>query len=105
MQYANRACAAANLGSNAIARRNSRCASRLPSESKPVHVGEPEVIAVPSIQVLCRLPLHALALDGSQFRLDSGSDHRGDLVLYHEDVREIAVPALGPDVIPRCSIN
>ena len=56
-------------------------------------------VIVPGVEVLGPLDARALVLEVLQLRHDGGGDAVGDLVLYVEDVLQLAVEALGPDVV------
>src|SRR3954447_23373759 len=53
---------------------------------------------IPGIQARRRLAMRAKILRRVNLRLDRGDDALGDLVLHREDVDELAVVALGPEM-------
>ena len=56
------------------------------------------LIGLPSVKPLRRFAQNALLFGLGQRRLDDPGDAGGNLVLYGEDVAEVAVVAIGPDV-------
>src|SRR5215831_21003450 len=66
----------------------------------PVLVEMPQaaLIGFPTIKPFRRLSQHALLLGLGQRWLDDPRDAGGNLVLHGEDVAEIAVVAIGPDM-------
>ncbi|MEI9924273.1 MAG: hypothetical protein WDN50_12740 [Bradyrhizobium sp.] len=60
---------------------------------------------IPGVEIVDRPGLDSHALCRDQLRLDCGSDARSYLVLQREDIGEIAVVALSPDVISRHRIH
>src|SRR6516162_396981 len=63
-----------------------------------VHMPEATLTIVPSAHVLRPLCDYALAFCAGERWLDRGDDTRGDVVLYCEDVNQISVVTLGPEV-------
>ena len=63
-----------------------------------MHVPEATLAIIPRTHVLRSLPDNALALSAGQRWLDRGGDTRGDVVLHREDVSQIAVVTLGPEM-------
>ena len=53
---------------------------------------------IPGIEAARRLVLRAKTFGGIEMRLDRGNDRLGDLVLHGEDVGDVAVVALGPQM-------
>ena len=68
-------------------------------------VPQTTVTQVPRIQVLGGLAPRALALDLRQFGFDRAGDGQGDLVLQVEDVCQLAVVALRPNVVAVAGID
>src|SRR5215470_15444522 len=64
----------------------------------PVHMPEPALTVIPRAHVLRPLRDDALAFGARQRRLDSGGDARSDVVLHREDVGEIPVVSLSPEM-------
>ena len=56
------------------------------------------MVTFPGVEALGRLARGASALPAVERRLDRRRDARGDLVLYGEDVGEVAVVTLGPEM-------
>src|SRR6516164_3490288 len=63
-----------------------------------VHMPEAALAIIPGAHVLRPFRDHALALGAGQRRLDRGGDTRGDVVLHREDVCQIPVVTLGPEM-------
>src|SRR5215469_4799863 len=63
-----------------------------------VHMPEPALTIIPSAHVLRPLRDYALALGARQRRLDSGGDARSDVVLHREDIGQVAVVSLSPEM-------
>ena len=63
-----------------------------------VEVPKPALVGLPGIEPFRRLAQHALLLGLGQRGSMTPGDARGDLVLDGEDVAEVAVVALGPDM-------
>src|ERR1700730_15196549 len=63
-----------------------------------VHVPEAALAIIPGAHVLRPLRDYPLALGAGQRWLDRGGDTRGDVVLHREDVSQIAVVTLGPEM-------
>src|SRR5215471_7708016 len=63
-----------------------------------VHMPEPALTIIPRAHVLRPLRDDTLAFRARQRRLDSGGDARSDVVLHREDVGQIAVVSLGPEM-------
>src|SRR5439155_8434729 len=53
---------------------------------------------IPGTHVLRSLPDNALALSAGQCWLNRGGDARGDVVLHGEDIGQIAVITVGPEM-------
>ena len=64
-----------------------------------VQVPEAALIALPGIKAFRRLTQSALALADGKLRLYRGYDGKGDLILHGKYIFQVAVIALGPDVI------
>src|SRR5262249_26084358 len=63
-----------------------------------VHMPEAALAIIPGVHVLRPRRDYALAFGAGQRWLDRGDDARGDVVLHREDVSQIPVVALGPEV-------
>src|SRR5215472_11358424 len=63
-----------------------------------VHMPEPALTIIPRAHVLWPLRDDTLAFRARQRRLDSGGDARSDVVLHREDVCQISVITLGPEI-------
>src|SRR5438309_11338305 len=59
---------------------------------------EAALATLPGADVLRPLRDYALAFGAGQRRLDRGDDTRGDVVLHREDVGQISVVTLGPEM-------
>src|SRR6516165_4003600 len=70
-----------------------------------VYVPEAALAIIPGAHVLRPLRDNALAFGAGQRWLDRGGDTRGDVVLHREDVSQIAVVTLGPEMGPGGSID
>src|SRR6516162_208998 len=58
----------------------------------------PGFLEFPRVEALRGLARGAFALAAVECRLDRRRDARGDLVLYSEDVGQVAIVALGPEM-------
>src|SRR4029077_4474090 len=63
-----------------------------------VHMPEPALAIIPGAHVLGTLCDYALGLSAGQCWLDRGGDTRGDVVLHCEDVGQIPVVTLRPEM-------
>src|SRR6266436_9126387 len=63
-----------------------------------VHMPEAALAIIPGAHVLGPLRDYTLAFGAGQRWLDRGDDTRGDVVLHREDVGQISVVALGPEM-------
>src|SRR6516162_1848319 len=63
-----------------------------------VHMPEAPLAIIPGTHVLRPFRDYALAFGAGQRWLDRGDDTRGDVVLHREDVSDIPVVALGPQM-------
>src|SRR5215469_2802868 len=63
-----------------------------------VHMPEPALTIIPRAHVLRPLRDDALAFRARQRRFDSGGDARSDVVLHREDIGQISVVTLGPEM-------
>src|SRR5262245_24638986 len=63
-----------------------------------VHMPEPALAIIPRAHVLRPLRDYALAFGARQRRFDSGGDPRSDVVLHHEDIGQVAVVSLSPQM-------
>src|SRR6266446_1352904 len=63
-----------------------------------VHMPEATLAIIPGAHVLRPLRDYALAFGAGQRWLDRGGDTRGDVVLNREDVSQIAVVTLSPEM-------
>src|SRR6516225_4021876 len=63
-----------------------------------VHMPEAALAIIPGAHVLRPFRDHALALGTGQRRLDRGGDTGGDVVLHSEDVGQVPVVTLGPEM-------
>src|SRR6516165_2131985 len=70
-----------------------------------VHMPEAALAIIPGAHVLRPLCDYALAFGARQRRLDRGDDTRGDVVLHREDVSQIPVVTLGPEMDPGSCID
>ena len=72
-----------------------------------VLIGMPKaaLIIFPGIEAFRRFAQRTLTLAAGQLRLDGGDDGMGQLVLDGEDVFQVAVIALGPDMLVLSSID
>ena len=61
---------------------------------------QPTLVGSPGVEAAGRLAHRALLLGLGDGRSDRGGDRLRDLVLHREDVDEVTVVALGPDVLP-----
>src|SRR6516162_6159090 len=68
------------------------------SSSALVHMPEAALAIIPGAHVLRPFCDYALAFGAGQCWLDRGDDTRGDVVLHREDVGQISVVALGPEM-------
>ena len=64
-----------------------------------IHVPKAALIPVPGVQRFRRFQSRTLAFDIGEFRLDRSGDCARDLVLQREDVLEVAVISLCPEVL------
>src|SRR5215510_2405082 len=64
----------------------------------PVRMPEPALTVIPRAHVLRPLRDDALAFGARQRRLDSGGDARSDVVLHREDIGQVAVVSLSPEM-------
>src|SRR6516165_2236931 len=65
-----------------------------------VHMPEAALAIIPGAHVLRPLCDYALAFGAGERRLDRGDHTRGDVVLHREDVSQIPVVTLGPEMGP-----
>src|SRR5215472_9155914 len=63
-----------------------------------VHMPEPALTIIPGAHVLRPLRDYALAFGARQRRLDSGGDARSDVVLHREDISQVTVVSLSPEM-------
>src|SRR6516162_5445469 len=63
-----------------------------------VHIPEPALTIIPRTHVLRPLRDYTLAFGARQRRLDRGGDARSDVVLHREDVGQISIVTLGPEM-------
>src|SRR5215831_14337670 len=63
-----------------------------------VHMPEPALTVIPRAHMLRPFRDYALGFGAGQRRLDRGDDTRGDVVLHCEDVGQIPVVTLGPEM-------
>jgi len=63
-----------------------------------VHVPEAALAIIPGAHVLRALRDYALAFGAGQRWLDRGGDTRGDIVLHRENVCQISVVTLSPEM-------
>src|SRR6516165_2338516 len=68
------------------------------SSSALVHMPEAALAIIPGAHVLRPLCDYALSFGAGQCWLDRGDDTRGDVVLHREDVGQISVVTLGPEM-------
>ena len=54
---------------------------------------------VPGVQAVWSGPGYAFRLDHADGRVDSDHDAAGDLILYIEDIHEVGVISVCPDVV------
>src|SRR5712691_8287058 len=75
------------------------------SDLDPAKMPHTAVIAFPGVEAVRRFAGGALALAAFDGGHDGGRHSGGDLVLHREDVAEVAVVALGPEVPAGCRLD